>query len=542
MSLRLVHTAVGSVAALAAAASLHPSAQGVCELERFTAAGAIENEWLGWSVGLSIDTAVVGAVYDDDLGVQSGSVHVYRTDGSSWVEEQKLTAPDGGFTHLFGWSADVSGDVAVVGAPGAGGVGAAYVFRRSGGVWSFEQKLASSGAVADYSFGRSVAIHGPVIAIGSAFTTWSGDKGEIQLDGGLCQVFLYDGSAWNHVQDLAAAPGVEGDDFGHVVDVFGGTVAVGAPAEDARGSASVFRHDGVRWVFEQKVTDPVPQVGDNFGFDLSIHGNVLCVGAYYDDEVGQTDSGSVSAFRFDGTAWLLEQELVAPDAAAGDRFGRAVSVSGDALLVGAHLEDDQGSNAGSAYLLRHDGIAWTFGPKVQGADTSAGDQFGEALALDGAIAVVGARANDLGVENAGAAYAFDVDSDACLAGDPPSISLVTGGAQSFALDADGQAGKLYLLLGSAGGVAPGTSIDGTVIPLNVDVYTLFTLGNANGALLPGSFGVLDGAGEASAALVVPAGTDPGLAGLTLHHAFAVIDPLLVNVVAASNPVAVALEP
>ena len=112
-----------------------------------------------------------------------------------------------------------------------------------------------------------------------------------------------------------------------------------------------------------------------------------------------------------------------------------------------------------------------------------------------------------------------------LYADRDSISLMVGGQQGFTLAAGPAHGlELYLVLGSMLGSQPGLFLDGHVLPLNVDAYFLNLLIDPNSATHPNTLGVLDANGGAQAALVLPAGLSPTLAGSTLHHAFLLIDP------------------
>ncbi|MGE3173049.1 MAG: aryl-sulfate sulfotransferase [Planctomycetota bacterium] len=95
-------------------------------------------------------------------------------------------------------------------------------------------------------------------------------------------------------------------------------------------------------------------------------------------------------------------------------------------------------------------------------------------------------------------------------GDRVDFALITGTDHAFAP---------YVLGGSASGSFPGTQVLGVTLPLNVDAYLLTATGSA---LLPGSIGVLDGNGRASAAFVLPAGVGDPFAGTELHHAFLVL--------------------
>ena len=132
--------------------------------------GAAEDRF-GISVSISGDVALVGAHYDDDNGTKSGSVYVFRWNGSSWVEEQKLLASDGSADDSFGVSVSISGDVALVGAPGEDKIvpysGKVYVFRWNGSSWVEEQKLLASDGAAGEMFGTSVSISENVALVGA---------------------------------------------------------------------------------------------------------------------------------------------------------------------------------------------------------------------------------------------------------------------------------------------------------------------------------------------------------------------------------------
>jgi len=113
----------------------------------------------------------VGADENDDNGEGSGSAYVFRWNGSSWVEEQKLLPSDGAAEDYFGCSVSISGNVALVGADenddNGEGSGSAYVFRWNGSSWVEEQKLLPSDGAAYDWFGESVSISGDVALVGA---------------------------------------------------------------------------------------------------------------------------------------------------------------------------------------------------------------------------------------------------------------------------------------------------------------------------------------------------------------------------------------
>ncbi|RZB32745.1 MAG: hypothetical protein AEth_00423 [Candidatus Argoarchaeum ethanivorans] len=141
------------------------------EEAKINASDGAAEDYFGYSVAISGDCAVVGAYGNDDAGSNSGSAHIYKRDGTTWTEEAKINASDGAALDYFGYSVAISGDCAVVGAYGnddAGSYsGSAYIYKRDGTTWTQQDKInASDGTEYDY-FGRSVAISGDCAVVGA---------------------------------------------------------------------------------------------------------------------------------------------------------------------------------------------------------------------------------------------------------------------------------------------------------------------------------------------------------------------------------------
>ena len=113
---------------------------------------------------------MVGAYKDDiNLETDAGSAYVFTRTGGVWSEQAKLVASDAGADDEFGTSVAVSGDTVVVGAQydddGGQSTGSAYVYTRSGSTWSQETKLNGSAASPDDRMGTGVAVDGNTIAV-----------------------------------------------------------------------------------------------------------------------------------------------------------------------------------------------------------------------------------------------------------------------------------------------------------------------------------------------------------------------------------------
>ena len=208
---------------------------------------------------------------------------------------------------------------------------------------------------------------------------------------------------------ITARDGAAGDEFGLSVSIDGDYAIVGAYLDDDKGSSSgsayIFRRVGTVWTQEAKLTASDGAAGDQFGRPVSLSGDYAIVGAYLDDDKGSA-SGSAYIFRRDGTVWTQEAKLTASDGAAGDEFGFSVSLSGDRAIVGAWLDDDKGLNSGSAYIFRRDGTVWTQEAKLTASDGAAGDQSGFSVSISGDRAIVSSHGDDDNGSISGSAYIF----------------------------------------------------------------------------------------------------------------------------------------
>jgi len=392
------------------------------EQVKMTASDAAADDWFGASVSLAGDRALVGAYADDDAGSGSGSAYVFYWDGTSWTEEAKLTASDAAAGDNFGNSVSLSGNRALVGAyfdDDAGSLsGSAYVYYWDGTSWSEEAKLTASDGAAGDIFGASVSLAGNRALVGAIADDDAGSGS------GSAYVFYWDGTSWTEEAKLAASDAAAGDSFGISVSLSGSRALVGVWRDDDggidSGSAYVFFWNGTSWTEEAKLTASDAAAEDRFGRSVSLSGNRALVGAFKDDDAG-VDSGSAYVFFWDGTSWTEEAKLTASDSAADDFFGIALSLSGDRALVGASKDEDAGSLSGSAYVFFWDGTSWAEEIKLTASDAAAGDIFGGSVSLAGARALVGASQDDDDGINSGSAYDFVLVEPVVPDGDPCSL-------------------------------------------------------------------------------------------------------------------------
>jgi hypothetical protein len=352
---------------------------------------------LGTCLSLSGGTAVVGATYDDTAaGADAGSAYVFVRSGTAWSQQARLVASDGAPGAHFGTSASLSGDTVILGARFQDATGAAYVFVRSGGVWTEQQKLVAPDAAAGDYFGAAVALQGDTAVVGAFYQDEGG------TNAGAAYVFVRSGTIWSFQQKLVSSDLATGHRFGTSVALSGETALVGAPGGDA---AYAFVRSGTTWAEQQKLVPADGGTEDYFGEVAALSGDTAVLGSPYDNDPGGTYQGSAYVFVRAGTAWGQQQKLVASDGAAFDNFGHSVSVSGDTALVGKVGFPGPPPIAGSVYAFVRSGSTWTEQQKLGASDATAGDRFGAAAAVAGDMALAGAPSDDhVGGVHAGSAY------------------------------------------------------------------------------------------------------------------------------------------
>jgi hypothetical protein len=203
------------------------------EQAKITASDGTASDHFGWSVAISGDYALVGANCDDDNGGESGSAYIFKRDGTTWTEQAKITASDGAAGDYFGYSVAISGDYALVGAiyddDPLLNSGSAYIFKRDGTVWTEQAKInASDGTEGDF-FGCSVAISGDYAVAGAFLGDGAG------VHSGSAYIFKRDGTTWTQEAKINASDGAAEDRFGHSVAISGDYAVVGAYLDDDAG-------------------------------------------------------------------------------------------------------------------------------------------------------------------------------------------------------------------------------------------------------------------------------------------------------------------
>ncbi len=283
----------------------------------------------------------------------SGAVYVFERTGTTWTQQAYIKASNTSNGDLFGYAQSISadGNHLVAGAPfedsnatGIEGIqsnnsapnsGAAYVFVRTGSVWSQQAYVKASNTNADDRFGNTVSISGDgiTIAVGSPnedsnATGIGGNQNDNSVgNSGAVYVFLNSGS-WSQQSYMKASNSESDDTFGYALclSADGKTLAVGTPSEDSNalgldgdqsdntassaGAVYLRRKVGSIWLQEHYIKASNTETSDFFGWTLSLtaDGNMLVVGSHQEDSIatginGNQNDNSVSAA---GSVYVIE--------------------------------------------------------------------------------------------------------------------------------------------------------------------------------------------------------------------------------------------
>jgi len=319
--------------------------------------------------------------------------------GTTQSTEVKITASDAASGDFFGAAVAVGSGRIVVGAPEDADNGT-----NSGSAYIFDldgnelAKITASDAAANDFFGDTgcVAVGSGRIVVGA----WGND--DVVDRSGSAYIFDLDG---NELAKITASDAAENDQFGLSVAVGSGRIVVGSRWDDDNGtnsgSAYIFDLDGNELA---KITASDGAEFDVFGYSVAVGSGRIVVGAPLDDDNG-TDSGSAYIFDLDGNELT---KITASDGAADDQFGFSVAVGSGRIVVGANFNDDNGTNSGSAYIFDLDGNQLA---KITAGDAAADDQFGSAVSVGSGRIVVGAYRDDDNGTNSGSAYVFDLNGN-----------------------------------------------------------------------------------------------------------------------------------
>ncbi|WP_438967133.1 InlB B-repeat-containing protein [Flavobacterium sp.] len=402
---------------------------------------------LGVSVSLSADgnTALIGG-HNDDSGI--GAAWVYIRINNTWIQQDGKLVGTGavGATHQ-GWSVSMSadGNTAIVGGYGDdSNTGAAWIYTRNGTTWSQQgNKLVGNDAVGAAQQGWSVSMSADG---NTAIVGGNNDNNGV----GAAWVFTRSGTSWIQQGDKLIGTGaIAGAYQGYSVSLSadGNTAIVGGYYDNAgKGATWIYTRNGTSWTQQGDKLVGTGAIGSSFqGYSvaLSADGNTAIVGGSFDN----AGAGATWIYTRIGSNWSQQgNKLVGSDIIGGARFGGSVSLSadGNTAIVGGN--NDNNTAGGASWIFTRIGNSWIQqGSKLVGSGSlGANAKQGRSVSMsaDGNTAIVGGNFDN---SNAGAAWVFVVGKSVTYHSNGNtlgSVPAVTTGASGTSVSLASNTGNL----------------------------------------------------------------------------------------------------
>ena len=333
-----------------------------------------QGDYFGYAVAISGDYAIVGAHNNSENDIKSGAAYIFKRDGDSWVQMQKLVADDAENGDQFGFAVSISGDYAIVGANyktiESIQTGAAYIFKRTGESWSQIQKIIANDGQHYDQFGYAVSIDGDCAIVGAPFVDPS-NQGKIYI-------FQQIGDEW--IQTTQQLSGNINDWYGRAVSIYNNNAIVGIPNYDSGDS---LQNVGLVYIFKYEnkslnvlSTHAMNIKNQKVGDSVSISNNYAIIGT--------GDHTTASIYKKNGNSWNcikhinvnvysvsiaddyaiiggnnnayiyhnedLSKEIIKINYIDDDNnscFGHSVSISNDTYIIGAY---NKNNSQGAVYI------------------------------------------------------------------------------------------------------------------------------------------------------------------------------------------------
>jgi len=392
--------------ALATPAAL--SATSETEVAKLQPPFAVASDQAGTSVAIDGDLMIVGAPYNDEMGVDAGAVAIYQWTGYDWAYAGGTVSPSPIDNEHFGESVAINGNVVAIGAPGnsdlASNAGAVYIYDWSEAGFALNTTLYDGAPGANHAFGSSMSLSDNYLAVGAP------NASNLAFRDGTVSIYEWSG-AWVLETILQSPVGSDFEFMGYSVTLtetssLGVVVVVGAPgASNDTGYVYAFFNDSGVWENSAFFESGDPNIEHFFGASVAIDGDMVVIGEPGNDST-DTNAGQAWVYQYMGGGYVLVASLQTMLPIANDQLGTSVAIEGTTIAVGVPRGTGLGSNTGRVDLwdINSSGIYEHLfeyaASDILGSSTGG---VGTSVAMSEGLIIAGAPTVD---SDTGAAYLF----------------------------------------------------------------------------------------------------------------------------------------
>ncbi|MBA4318257.1 MAG: hypothetical protein C0412_07635 [Flavobacterium sp.] len=373
------------------------------------------NSLLGWSVSIHGEFAAVSAPKENYQNLNSaGALYIYKLIKGEWKYFQRIIPSDPSMMKQFGISLKLYGSTLLVGAPNDNSnIGAAYVFKYNGSSWQEAQKIVPQNPILFQGFGSNVDVAANIAIISSVKT-----EGNDSASG---SVYIYDTNSKNWIEEgvIKSPAANENDIFGSsIVIASQDNILITAP----RGNGAVkncglvysFIKSGKDWELNQSLSSPNFRSEGLFGCSISYSEGRIIVGAMH-DFVDSTNSGAAYLYKLNNIGkWNFEKRFTPDNKRKHDYFGMSVFINKDIAIVGSPKWDKdklkRNSDMGCADVFTLSDSGWSSVGKIVPEDGKNDDHFGMAISSFENSIIIGSRLDDNSDVNTGSAYFYKLNN------------------------------------------------------------------------------------------------------------------------------------
>jgi len=312
--------------------------------------------YFGADVAIHGNIATVTSTYA--YGNRYSELYIYEYNDIYWELSAKFNVPVTQYQNHFNGAVDIFDNTAVVGVRNSNGEDFVCVYEKINNEWQQIEILPAPDGTTAVNFAFSISVYESILAVGARSHTGTGAT----------YIFRKSNGIWGFEELIKGSDTQAGDLFGHAVDVQGDLIVVGAPnAEDEsltnrvrHGVVYAFHYDKGIWQEKGRMIGDYDRDNHGVGSSVGVDGDMIVAGAFWGELA--YDGDGIFLFQYDGVDWQKVEKIASEYTSGNDKFGNAVAIDNGEIIAASDLDDEIGTDAGAAEqpIFFQDAFQWKY--------------------------------------------------------------------------------------------------------------------------------------------------------------------------------------